>query len=47
MKNRPIENNYIEKAIAYCERLIDKYDDGEDIDDIDISHVIEILKGRG
>ena len=36
----------IEKAINYCYSLIDKYDDGHDIDDIDISYLIEILKGR-
>lgn len=36
----------IEKAIIECERLIDKYDRNIDIDDIDICHIIEILKGR-
>ena len=36
----------IEKAINHCYELIDKYDDGADIDDIDISYLIEILKGR-
>ena len=40
------ENNIIEKAIGYCRELIDKYDNNRDIDDIDISHLIEILKGR-
>lgn len=40
------ENNIIEKAIEYCRELIDKYDSNRDIDDIDISHLIEILKGR-
>ena len=40
------ENNIIEKAIEYCRELIDKYDNNRDIDDIDISHLIEILKGR-
>ena len=36
----------IDKAIDYCYKLIDKYDDGAEIDDIDISYLIEILKGR-
>ena len=36
----------ITKAIEFCYELIDKYDDGRDIDDIDISYIIEILKGR-
>ena len=35
-----------EKAIAYCEKLIEKYDANEDITDIDICHLIEIIKGR-
>ena len=34
------------KAITYCEKLIEKYDDNTDIEDIDICHIIEILKGR-
>lgn len=38
--------NIIEKAIEWCYGLIDKYDEGHDIDDIDISYLIEILKGR-
>lgn len=36
----------IDKAIAFCRELIDKYDANEEIDDLDISHIIEILKGR-
>ena len=36
----------IEKAIRECERLIDRYDRNIDIDDIDICHVMEILRGR-
>lgn len=40
------ENNIIEKAIDYCEQLIEMYDNNKDIDDIDISHLIEILKGK-
>jgi len=39
------ENN-IDRAITYCYDLIDKYDDNKDIDDEDISYLIEILKGR-
>ena len=38
--------NPIEKAITYCEELIDKYDDNMEIDDLNICHIIEILKGR-
>lgn len=38
--------NPIGKAIAYCEELIDKYDYNIEITDLDICHVIEILKGR-
>ena len=37
---------YIEKAIRYCEELLENYDNGVDIDDIDVAHIIEILKGR-
>ena len=37
---------YIEKAIKYCEKLLENYDNGGDIDDIDVAHIIEILKGR-
>ena len=40
------KNKIIEKAIKYCYKLIDKFDDNRDIDDIDISYLIEILKGR-
>ena len=36
----------IENAIDYCEKLIKKYDNNREIDDIDISYLIEILKGR-
>ena len=35
-----------EKAIKYCYELIEKYDRNEDITDIDICHLIEIIKGR-
>lgn len=37
---------YINKAIEYCEELLENYDNGVDIDDIDVAHIIEILKGR-
>ncbi len=36
----------IEKAVAACEALIEKYDDNQDITDIDICQIIEILRGR-
>ena len=36
----------IDKAIAFCRELIEKYDANGEIDDLNISHIIEILKGR-
>lgn len=36
----------IEKAVAFCERLIDGYDRNREITDLDICHLIEMLKGR-
>lgn len=36
----------IDKAIAYLEHLQESYDDNHEITDIDLAHVIEILKGR-
>ena len=36
----------MERAIKALERLQEKYDRNHDITDIDIAHVIEILKGR-
>ena len=36
----------IEKAIEFCHTLYEKYDSGEEIDDMDIAYIIEILKGR-
>ena len=36
----------IEKAIAMCEHYIKQWDNNREIDDIDISHLIEVLKGR-
>ena len=41
-----MENDIIARAIDYCYQLIDNYDDGRDIDDVDISYLIEMLKGR-
>lgn len=35
-----------QKAIEYCEKLIEKMDDNGEIDDIDICNIINILKGR-
>ena len=40
------KNKIILKAIDFCRELMDKYDDNEDIDDMDINHLVEILKGR-
>lgn len=34
----------IEKAIEYCEKLIDQYDNNVNITDIDICWLIEILR---
>ena len=36
----------MEKAINYCYELIEKWDNNCEIDDVDISYLIEILKGR-
>ena len=36
----------INKAISYVEYLIDLYDSNTEITDIDLCHIIEILKGR-
>lgn len=36
----------ITKAIEFCRQLYDKYDNNEEIDDIDIAYIIEILSGR-
>lgn len=36
----------INKAISYIEDLIDSYDSNTEITDIDLCHIIEILKGR-
>ena len=38
--------NRIKKAIEKCEILIERWDKNRDIDDVDICHIIEILKGR-
>lgn len=35
-----------QKAIEYCEKLMEMYDKNIDIDDMMIAHLIEILKGR-
>ena len=37
--------NNVDKAIEYCEKLIEKWDNNREIDDIDICNIIEILKG--
>ena len=36
----------IEKAIEFCYTLYEKYDNNEEIDDIDVAYLVEILKGR-
>ncbi len=38
--------NNVERAIEYCEQLMEMYDRNIDIDDVMIAHMIEILKGR-
>lgn len=40
------KNQIIKRAIEFCRDLIDKYDENQSIDDMDISYLIEILKGR-
>lgn len=36
----------VDKAIEFRRELIEKYDANGEIDDLDISYIIEILKGR-
>lgn len=45
-KNAIKINDLLEKAVKYSESLIEKYDGNQDITDLDICHIIEILKGR-
>lgn len=40
------EKSNVDKAIEFCRELIEKYDANGEIDDLDISYIIEILKGR-
>ena len=40
------KDKIIKKAIDYCHTLYEKYDNNEEIDDIDVANIIEILKGR-
>lgn len=40
------KDEIIDRAIAYCEELLRLYDYNMEVDDLDIRHVIEILKGR-
>ena len=35
-----------DRAIAHCEELLRLYDNNMEVTDLDICHVIEILKGR-
>lgn len=39
-------NEHIEKAIKYIETLLQIYDMNVSINDEDLCHIIEILKGR-
>lgn len=39
-------SDYIRNAIEYIEDLIEDYDNNATITDIDLCHIIEILKGR-
>ena len=40
------KDKIIKKAIEFCEKLYDKYDNNDEITDMDIAYIIEILKGR-
>ena len=40
------KDKIIDKAIEFCYELYRKYDDNEEIDDMDVAYLIEILKGR-
>lgn len=39
-------DDVVTRAIDYIEELIDDYDNNVNITDIDLCHIIEILKGR-
>ena len=45
-ENKEKMDRCINKAISYVEGLIDLYDSNTEITDIDLCHIIEILKGR-
>lgn len=45
-EKRGEEKSNVDKAIEYCEQLMEMYDRNIDIDDVMIAHMIEILKGR-
>ena len=36
----------VERALAYCDKLLELYDKNIEISDLEICHIIEILKGR-
>ena len=40
------KDKIIDKAIGFCHELYRKYDNNREIDDTDVAHIIEILKGR-
>ena len=44
--NKEKMDRCINKASSYVEDLIDLYDSNTEITDIDLCHIIEILKGR-
>lgn len=41
-----IDQERINIIIKFCEDLLEMYDHNYDITDIDIAHIIEMLKGR-
>lgn len=40
------DSSNIERALAYCGELLELYDKNVEISDLEICHIIEILKGR-
>ena len=40
------KDKIIDKAIEFSYTLYEKYDNNEEIDDMDVAYLIEILKGR-
>ena len=42
-----MDDEILRQAEDFCESLIEKYDENEEITDLDICELMEILRGRG